>query len=1159
MTWWRRDPTFSPVQRYAQRTLRSHDAALRTRCFSRTPSNPAQHDSNHGNRRPSGMSNLEWLQLQQYQRWRKKLMDDPYQAIFGASNDMLSGKGLKDWDWISKSFPKWMLREMESPGNTTASASQDGEHVSSDPKYPRRVEIKNDSSDTPKRRPFHFPQPSFRPSHLLRDDPTGVESPSDLRRPREQPHVKVVGCHPDVLTKPETSATDSTSLASVPPNYRFQQPSPPKSTESFGEYIAKTKSHAATKIERSDKNASTAEDSFIDRFLTETPRHDDPYIDGAMEDGTWRETTLQRRSSKDLIAKLEVDTAPLPKAEAEPSAPKSATEKTHGGPLVPPIEDHDTSLFTASGPSSTRRNVPQEQLSIEQEPAPPGTTSSARSTSKILSQLPEDDLDFLSADDIRAHMAAKRTKVLSDELRKADRAKLEKTFEDTHKEHNAIDSMLEAKVVNDQFVRRVERQMQQPKRSHESQETNAPRTTMPIENAPYAENQSQLESSVERMKSWLEESGAKFSSLFWQDPTEEADAKKTQLFFDNILARISKGRVTMKQVTEDLEVDIPASKPLLKRMKADEDLLDSAINALRQRSGTGKMHSLTPKKVRAIQELRLRYQSTDNDLAKAYAQLQELCESDTTKNMSAAFKRRLSIASKITQKNAHLTRYLIWSLQARLEDPEITQSMLPNYKAVANSLLTLRDTQMALARLVERAMLIYGVAPETGEDMKIFGEHQNVQNPYEHEQPSQGKVYASMTEVDKAQLRAKVAAEERLANEVDAQKSAMRGLSDDGYARVPKTAPKKSFEERGPLAHSLFRPFGPVLKSLESEMPSEAGVTKAEETATRELNDDKLVSVIQKPLDDTHGSVTVDHKQAKMVVEDNKVERDHDVKKFDMLKDDPTMDETSTQVNELNGSEAVARGEASAIATPTETVQDTLTAADTPSSPESAALDTKLGKVPDETIVEDSTPETSLHSSEANSRMLYTILVHDADTGKLSLTTSISVAPHHVSPVIPLHEALSQLDKPAKFVPHIKDGLEVVTAKKDMLILRDALKPTSSTRSFETVNPASAIENNIDSMVKRGNINPIDGTACLSPTGYVGPEESQEQLEKEFTERRQAAERVISAEESSNEQQPTEQDTKGKKKSRKGAGVVKTAIWAAAVCYVAGVLGEVAS
>ena len=501
MTWWRRDPTFSPVQRYAQNILRSHEAALRTRCFSRTPSKAAQHEDNDGNKRPSGMSYLEWLQLQQYERWRKKLMDDPYQVLFGASNDMLSGKGLKDWEWISKSFPKWMLREMESHDDTKSSSKLDKDG-SSGPKYPRRVEIKDESSDAPKERESHFPQPSFRTSRLLRDDPTGVQSPSDFRRPREQPHSKAAERYPEVLSEPRTSTTNSTHPASVPQNYELQQPVPPKITESFGKYIAKTKSDAATKIEQSGKTKSTTEYSFGDQFVTEKTKHNDDYIDGAPEIGTWRETTLQRRFSKNLMAKPEVNTTPLRVAEDEPS--------------VPPTEDHVTSLPTDPGLASTRQTATQEKLSTQQEPVSQGTTASARSTSKILSQLPEDDLDFLSADDIRANMAARRSRVVSDELRKAERAKLEKTFEETHRERNVIDSMLEAKVINDQFVRRVERQMQHPETSIEFQEINEPRTTTQVDKTPYTANESQLESSVERMKSWLEESGAKFSSLFWQ-------------------------------------------------------------------------------------------------------------------------------------------------------------------------------------------------------------------------------------------------------------------------------------------------------------------------------------------------------------------------------------------------------------------------------------------------------------------------------------------------------------------------------------------------------------------------------------------------------------------------------------------------------------------
>ena len=92
-------------------------------------------------------------------------------------------------------------------------------------------------------------------------------------------------------------------------------------------------------------------------------------------------------------------------------------------------------------------------------------------------------------------------------------------------------------------------------------------------------------------------------------------------------------------------------------------------------------------------------------------------------------------------------------------------------------------------------------------------------------------------------------------------------------------------------------------------------------------------------------------------------------------------------------------------------------------------------------------------------------------------------------------------------------------------------------------------------------MNPIDGTTRLSPTGYTGPAETREQLEKEFEERRRAASEHITALGAA----ATASDESGgrmgqvgdaREKRRRGAGVVKTAIWAAATCYVVGVLGE---
>ena len=59
------------------------------------------------------MTDKEWAQLQNYRKWKKMLQEHPYRGLFGASEDLLRGKGLTDWEWVYKTFPKWMLREMD--------------------------------------------------------------------------------------------------------------------------------------------------------------------------------------------------------------------------------------------------------------------------------------------------------------------------------------------------------------------------------------------------------------------------------------------------------------------------------------------------------------------------------------------------------------------------------------------------------------------------------------------------------------------------------------------------------------------------------------------------------------------------------------------------------------------------------------------------------------------------------------------------------------------------------------------------------------------------------------------------------------------------------------------------------------------------------------
>jgi len=1055
-------------------------------------------------------------------------MDDPYQAIFGASNDMLSGKGLKDWEWISKSFPKWMLRDMVTHNDTTLS------------KPPKPVETRDEEPALSNEKTSHFPQPTFRAIRLGHEDSSGVISPSDLRRPQEQPSV---------APKLTPNAEDPSKAHQNPPSL---DPGPPKSSESFENYIMKTRSDAAAKLQRSSRTGSPNDSSFMNQFLMDTPQQEGPVIKDPTRASTWRETALQRRSSTNAAPKPDVESGILASFPHRPSS------------VLPSGQDAQWSTKIAterlSPMSSVELEIPVAPKSAESEPTviqdtltKQDSSTPTRSTSRILRQLPEDDIDLLSADDIRASMGTRKSKIISDEKIKADRLELEKSFVDAHNTPDDIDPMIESNVINDQLVRRLERQMQKPEQPSESP------SAAQLESAS-SENEGVVEPSVERPKSWLEQSGAAFSSIFWQDPTIEADVEKTRLYFDKVLARIRKGRTTMKQVIEDLESDVPASKPLLKRMKADEDLLDSAINALRQRAVSGKTSSLTPRKIREIQAMRLRFQNTDIELNKAYATLQEISNSDAAKNASTALKRRLAIAVEITQKNAHLTRYLIWSLQARLEDPEIEQSLLPNYKAVANSLLTLRDTQMALARLLERVMLVYGVSAQTLKDIEKLSQGNGVETPNEHDRFSPQDVSPGLNEVDKAQLRAKIAAEERLANEVDAQKSAMRGLSDDGYSSAPKPILGKSIEERGPLAHSLFRPFGPVLGSLGTEKPVDLEVTKAEE-ALQKSNDDKLVVEVKSAYEDTYGPIAAVHKHLAEATADAKLEQDSDVRKFDMLKDDPTtIPDSSASVVAPSAQDRTCRQEITAVEVSHEVSQDPSVDTQATSAAKSADIALEINEVPRKSDSE-ALAQPASSPSVANLPTHYTILIHDPQTGKLSLTTSTSDPPRDSSPVVPLHQALATLDQPAKFVPYITEGLEIVTAKKDMLILRDAIDPVTSTKSFETISTSSAAEiaKERENIMERGNINPIDGTTRLSPTGYVSPAESPEQLEKEFTERRLAAERLSSIEGAEQEQYRDQQNSKSSKKGGRGAGVVKTAIWAATACYVVGVVGELAS
>jgi hypothetical protein len=997
------------------------------------------------------------------------------------------------------------------------------------------VNIVNESDNVPESQILKSKLSSYKTSGFEHDDSAGVVSPSDLRRPRESSHIKVVG---DSYSNAGSHGGNPNAVAA----HFHGSPGSFSRTVLEGEKVPESKDNSES------RRREVLHQDFMKSFLTDETHFQGTIAGGKESSKEWRQTALQRRASSRVIAQPPITSSFVVSStdsEAVPGSPAISIPSPQVSTAV--LGDQSSEARSTMLNRLQREENPPIALETDQKEVP----SPTRSASEILNQLPKEDIDFISAADIRASMGSRRSKLPSSEERQAERQKLEQTF--TKAQQADLDSMIEANIINDQHVRRTEREMREAQRSQEAKETQSAQNltdqTHAVEPA--------MESSIDRMTKWLETTGTNFVKQFWQDPTEEADITKTRLFFDKVMHYIRKGRLAMQPIVEDLEKDIPASTTLLRRLNSDEKALELAIHQLRQRSANGLAQGLTPRKVKAMESLKVRFQQTNNELEKAYAALREVATTEVVAKAPASFKRRLSMASKVLHKNAQLSRMLVYSLQTRLEDPNVDRKLLTNYKPVADNLLSLRDTQMTLIRLVDHAMLVYGIVPKSVNDVNAKGQM------YDDNGLAEKQAQEELANCEEPFVRARLAADAHLIDVIKAHKAAPQVASFDEGSQPAKAAPNTTLDEPRPLAHSLFRPFGPVFEKLgkEEEPPySVAEPSLGEVTAS------------------FHG--TPGAKQAAETAAHDKVSKKnfetlgYPVKSFEMLKDDPAANtiETNDAVTNLsshdNGRAAISAmsnnnmslPEDSIAALAPETLSTNAVAPDV-TEPANTVVPTPSNTPNPQPEVPTAAPSTI---STAHLPTHYTILVHDPQTGALSITTSTTGPPRDTSPALPLHQALSSLDSPAKFIPYITPGLEVVTAKKDMLILRDAIDTNSSTHTFETITPRSGLED-FHRENYRDTMNPIDGTARLSPTGYVGPEESPEQLEKEFDERRHAAGQLSSRlsmkeEESAARSWEEHREKKWKKAKRTGGAgrVIRTAIWAAALCYVVGVGGEIA-
>ncbi|OJD29780.1 conserved serine-threonine rich protein [Diplodia corticola] len=179
---------------------------------------------------------------------------------------------------------------------------------------------------------------------------------------------------------------------------------------------------------------------------------------------------------------------------------------------------------------------------------------------------------------------------------------------------------------------------------------------------------------------------------------------------------------------------------------------------------------------------------------------------------------------------------------------------------------------------------------------------------------------------------------------------------------------------------------------------------------------------------------------------------------------------------------------------------------------------------------------------------VYKLLAFDPSTRSLTTSQTSSTVYSPGEHPIPLSVALSNLSQPARFIPQLtslqKDGYEPVASAANLLILRlrdDKLKETH--KRAPRPNPVD------------GTTIPLPPTPTMSPTGYINLDPVMENPA--------AARKSSSRHKDDKKVRKTEPVFSGerRKEGMKGQSVrtvLTTFIWATAACYVAGVAGEVA-
>ncbi|CAI6337094.1 unnamed protein product [Periconia digitata] len=1210
MTWWRRDSSLwsrTPIHRYIRRTLADNETVLRTRCFSRSQ----PHDTGSGDRgpnRPTPSIDKDRIRSRQYDRWKLMLETDPYRALFGASERMLAGRGLVDW-------PSMVMPSDSSPNRDIGLEKADKCKISGE--KPVCYHAKHD-------RPIHtraWPPTEKHPqANAIRDDNYsweklggdesnyGVDSPSDSRRPREQ---STTARHPEDIRHTGRQAHD---------------PSEDTIDSMLGNGIKKdeVRNQQYQHIQPVRHSEQSYKTSSTDGKL-EDSRASNPTATIAL--GT---STLESRDSVPLQTSLQ-------RRESFISLRKSGRQTDSSAVSMPPkdaliVKPANTNTAESSTTHSEetlataceipRRTVKSIHPSAITKTADENIKSQPRVTRDIHRLLPKDDIDFLTADAIRSSMGRVRN---TQEDRTKMRERLEKKYEEGKRDDNH-DEDLAQNVLSEQYIRRQERDLlQHSVRQPLSELEKAPETAESPENQ---EATLQMREDLKKtltvdpairllgrdqnyMITWLE-AGGPFSAHHISPGSlkQHGQDMSTDPFFQGVLRGIIQSDRSMARVVLNLPFDLPASAPLVKRLRQSTISLTWITENIVKRGPTAGSHLQSKRIEKKVLIWKHKLLSLEKELEMA-------CEDiDRSAAPQPLAKERLSVDADILQDFARLIRAMIFGLQTRIDRPGGLPIHLLN--RVLTSLLGLQDIILAMIRLLTHAMTKYGINAKQGLD-KLQKPRRDVKSG---QKPVEEQFLVNDTKKDVKKREMKAAADAKLSAEVDSFKAAMRGLSDDGYSRTSKPVSSKSASEPRPLTNSLFRPFQSQLDDL--------GKLKASPSVESEMNKggNELVKEVHSVYEELFGPFAIHHRQLpgaketsvsnsetengnEKILEDNTNSNvmEKAPSKSSTPQKQPTLqmlkeDEVSPIISSLACSSSTTAESIDPLSSRNEVEEVTTVTSPTPANISGpSSLPSVQPEHPD--VNTEPIPESTV-----SHKLSYVTYMYDPTTDEIiiSPTTSAtnSSSTDDSTPIIPLHTALSTLTDPIKFLPHLPKShtYEIITVRPTLLVLRSTALAEAAVFGEDTVRfPATPAPNpeieGISTSSASANsewtqkVNPIDGTTRLSPTGFAGP--SSLELEQDFEERRRAAQQQqrtqnhhqqdqfaqqsshhvgsemerkppkwarhkIKANEgsSSDMQFQAEKPREVRKKDRSGfSGVARSVVWAGAWCYMIGVLAEV--